>query len=216
MFLFINFDRPFSQFKKIEMNKKNKRDLVREEKQQIIKGVALELFAEKGYEATSVNAIAKKAAISKGLLYHYFSSKEELLKVIWNDILERFNPTKFNEDKTMITDAEAEEFMDKLFELCKNNRPQWRLYYQLFFQPKVIEYFTSTYIKDNPVQKTQNKFLEYFGEKIGGPNLSMGMFTVLVFIKGFSMVTPYTEEVFSNEFLDQYKEYLKTIFFKNR
>lgn len=28
------------------------------------------------------------------------------------------------------------------------------------------------------------------------------------------MVTPYTEEVFSNEFLDQYKEYIKGIFFK--
>lgn len=196
------------------MTKKSKRDLAREEKQKIIKEVALELFSEKGYAATSVNEIAKKAAISKGLLYHYFSSKEELLKIIWDDILRQFDLAKSNEKKTEITDAEAEEFIDKLFELCKNNRPQWRLYYQLFFQPKVIEYFTSTYAKNNPIQKTQNLFLEYFGKKIGSPNLQMGMFTVLVFIKGFSMVTPYTEEVFTNEFLNRYKEYLKTIFFK--
>lgn len=194
--------------------KKNKNDLAREEKQLLIKNVALELFAEKGFAATSVNEIAKKAEISKGLLYHYFTSKEELLKVIWDDILIRFNPSKLDENKTEVTDAEAEHFIDELFDLCKNNRPQWKLYYQLFFQPKVIEYFTKTYTKNNNTQKTQNMFLEYFGKRLGSSKLQFGMFTVLVFIKGFSMVTPYTEEVFSNEFLDQYKEYIKGIFFK--
>lgn len=38
------------------------------------------LFAKEGYKNTSVNAIVKKAGISKGLLYHYFESKEELYK----------------------------------------------------------------------------------------------------------------------------------------
>lgn len=41
---------------------------------------AFELFAKHGYETTSIAQIAKEAGVSKGLLYNYFSSKEDLLK----------------------------------------------------------------------------------------------------------------------------------------
>ncbi|MDR2553108.1 MAG: TetR/AcrR family transcriptional regulator [Treponema sp.] len=37
------------------------------------------LFTEKGYENTSVNDILDKTGISKGALYHYFDSKEEVM-----------------------------------------------------------------------------------------------------------------------------------------
>jgi AcrR family transcriptional regulator len=43
---------------------------------------ALRLFCEKGYYATSIAEIAKQAGISKGLLYHYFESKEEVLRAL--------------------------------------------------------------------------------------------------------------------------------------
>src|SRR5699024_8960738 len=180
------------------MPKKNKHNLKREEKQLIIKDVALKLFAENGYEATSVNEISKKAEISKGLIYHYFSSKEELLKVIWDEILDGFNFITFEEGKTEVSDMEAEDFIDKYFDMCKKNRPQWKLYYQLFFQPKVIEYFTEIYTKNKPTQRTQSLILEYFGKKADGSNIQFGMFTSLVFIKGLAMVTTYTEDVYSN------------------
>ena len=36
-----------------------------------------QLFTEKGYDAVSMNDIARAAGISKGLLYHYFPSKHE-------------------------------------------------------------------------------------------------------------------------------------------
>lgn len=41
---------------------------------------ALELFSQKGYKNTSVAEIAKKAGISKGLIYNYYESKEDVLK----------------------------------------------------------------------------------------------------------------------------------------
>ena len=41
---------------------------------------ALDLFAKNGYHNTSVSAIAKHAGISKGLIYNYYDSKEDLLK----------------------------------------------------------------------------------------------------------------------------------------
>ncbi len=41
---------------------------------------AFKLIVKNGYESTSIAQIAKEANISKGLVYNYFESKEEILK----------------------------------------------------------------------------------------------------------------------------------------
>jgi AcrR family transcriptional regulator len=43
---------------------------------------ALELFVEKGFAATRLDEIAARAGVSKGTLYLYFESKEELFKAV--------------------------------------------------------------------------------------------------------------------------------------
>lgn len=43
---------------------------------------ALALFVEKGYAATSVEEVAQRAGVSKGTLFLYFASKEELFKAV--------------------------------------------------------------------------------------------------------------------------------------
>jgi TetR/AcrR family transcriptional regulator len=43
---------------------------------------ALALFVEKGYAATSAEEIAQRAGVSKGTLFLYFDSKEELFKAV--------------------------------------------------------------------------------------------------------------------------------------
>ena len=45
----------------------------------VILGAALDLFQEKGYEATTMRAIADRAGVSLGGSYHYFPSKEHLV-----------------------------------------------------------------------------------------------------------------------------------------
>ena len=52
-----------------------------ERKAQIIQ-TALQLFAKKGYENTTVNSIIEAVGISKGGFYHHYNSKEELLEDI--------------------------------------------------------------------------------------------------------------------------------------
>lgn len=46
---------------------------------------AAECFAEKGFNATSVSDIARRAAVSQGSMYTYFSSKSELITAIVNE-----------------------------------------------------------------------------------------------------------------------------------
>jgi AcrR family transcriptional regulator len=43
---------------------------------------ALELFVEKGFSATRAEEVAQRAGVSKGTLYLYYPSKEELLKAV--------------------------------------------------------------------------------------------------------------------------------------
>lgn len=53
-----------------------------EERKQELIDAALELFAENGYDNTSVNAIIQKVGVSKGAFYYYFKSKEDVLDCI--------------------------------------------------------------------------------------------------------------------------------------
>jgi AcrR family transcriptional regulator len=48
---------------------------------------ALEAFAEKGYAATRVDEVARRAGVSKGLLYLYFKTKEDLFKAVIRSFL---------------------------------------------------------------------------------------------------------------------------------
>ena len=43
---------------------------------------ALEQFVERGYAATRLEDVAKRAGVSKGTLYLYFTNKEELFKAV--------------------------------------------------------------------------------------------------------------------------------------
>jgi AcrR family transcriptional regulator len=51
---------------------------MRERSRERILTAALEVFAEKGYEAASISDITARAGVSRGLISYYFSSKDQL------------------------------------------------------------------------------------------------------------------------------------------
>ncbi|MFJ3090723.1 TetR/AcrR family transcriptional regulator [Streptomyces drozdowiczii] len=53
---------------------------------QRIQDVALELFAEQGYEKTSLREIAEKLDVTKAALYYHFKTKEDILVSIFEDL----------------------------------------------------------------------------------------------------------------------------------
>jgi TetR/AcrR family transcriptional regulator, fatty acid metabolism regulator protein len=67
------------------------RTRAQEEKRRQILEAAVRAFAAKGYHACRVGDIAEEAGVAYGLLYHYFDSKEEVLRSIfrqtWTDML---------------------------------------------------------------------------------------------------------------------------------
>ena len=65
-----------------------------EEKRRLILDAAVRVFARDGYHTSRVGDIAEEAGVAHGLLYHYFSSKEEVLATVfrenWGELLGRF------------------------------------------------------------------------------------------------------------------------------
>jgi AcrR family transcriptional regulator len=57
-----------------------------EQTRQRIQDSALELFASKGYEGTTMRDIAARAGCSLGLAYRYFSSKEEMVLELYRSL----------------------------------------------------------------------------------------------------------------------------------
>ena len=61
----------------------------KEDRPQEITEAAFEAFAEKGYSATKVADVAKRAGVSKGLMYLYFKTKEDLFKAVVKSVVIR-------------------------------------------------------------------------------------------------------------------------------
>ena len=141
-------------------------DDIRKQKTELIMEVALELFAENGYHATSISQIAKKADISKGLIYNYFDSKKEILDDLiahgFDEIQKSFD---LNKDG-ILTKEEFIFFIKKNFQLLRENLQHWKLFFSLMFQPKVADSFARDYQeKGEPMFRMMYDFIKSQGSK---------------------------------------------------
>lgn len=59
-----------------------------------ILNIASDLFLTQGYGATSIEAIAKKAGMSKRTFYHRFADKAELFSAVVHRLIERMRPAQ--------------------------------------------------------------------------------------------------------------------------
>ncbi len=69
---------------------------------------SMKLFAEKGYEATSIEEITATVGVAKGTLYYHFSSKEE----IFNFLVEE--GIKLLQNSVDIKTAKFSNYIDKI------------------------------------------------------------------------------------------------------
>ena len=70
------------------------RSIAQTDKRTLILDAAIRVFAEHGYHGARVSDIAEDAGVAHGLLYHYFASKDEVLRTIfvenWGELIGRF------------------------------------------------------------------------------------------------------------------------------
>jgi len=81
----------------------------KEDRPQEITEAAFEAFAEDGYAATRIEDVARRAGVSKGLMYLYFRTKEELFKAVVRSVVIRRIDALIEVVDT--TELSAEEFL---------------------------------------------------------------------------------------------------------
>jgi AcrR family transcriptional regulator len=123
------------------MSKAKKRfEEMRTRSEEKILTAALELFATNGYKNTSISGIAKKAGISKGLMYNYFESKNALLRaIVQKAIAEGTDIVNHAIEDYDTPIEELKHFIIFTIEHVKTNFQFWKLLSSLAHQQNIME-----------------------------------------------------------------------------
>lgn len=107
-------------------------------KQHDILSVALKLFAERGYDGTTIPMIAKEAKVGTGTLYHYFKSKESLVNFLFQSCIEKFSEVMQKDFPYSTTDV-PEQFRHVFFQMVKFTKID--IHALLFIDSHVNQYY---------------------------------------------------------------------------
>lgn len=179
---------------------------IRESRKGQIINAALTLFAKEGYSHVSISTLAKYAGISKGLMYNYFASKEELLKAVieysMTEILNYFDP---NHDGVLTTD-EFELFVSKTFQLMREKREFYTKFFGLIVQPNVTEHFKKSSVISFFGQYF-SLFEAYFREQ-GFEDPKLEVLNLSIIIEGMGMMMVFYDDLteFPADIYDKFEQ----------
>ena len=115
---------------------------------------AMKLFESRGYYATTVEEITVEAGVSKGLVYNYFKSKEELLA----GLIAETTDTMESVAGTLDTSASLEEsiplFIENFLNYLKSERRFLKLQLTLLLMPELKE------VVNKPLRERANLLLK--------------------------------------------------------
>ena len=94
------------------------------------------VFAEKGYASTRVADIAERAAVGKGTVYEYFSSKEELLFAVFESINAQIS-TRI--DSAFAAGGSSEQQLHNLLRLAAEVTSE-----QVDLQPVILDFWAAS------------------------------------------------------------------------
>lgn len=120
---------------------------------------AMQLFAQKGYDAVGVQEIVDTAGITKPTLYHYYGSKRGLLDSIIAEHTSKFFPlideaSAYNRD--VITTLSS--LTNVYFTFANEHNNFYRMLLSMWFAPPESEVFNAIL----PVMQRQQKVFEDF------------------------------------------------------
>jgi AcrR family transcriptional regulator len=106
---------------------------------------ALEVFAKEGYHHASISKITQVAGVSKGLVYNYFPSKEDLLKNVLIQGIEGLKESYIQTDDELDSPDELEIFIKGGLDIMRKESHFYKLYFTVFFQPDAQKIIAENY-----------------------------------------------------------------------
>lgn len=152
---------------------------MRESARKKILDAALELFAAEGYHRASISQIARKAGVSKGLMYNYFASKEELLRAIIFSGIESLTFSFDPDHDGVLTKEEMGHFIRESFRMVKEHPAYWKLYFLVMYQSPAVQLFQNEL--SDVLGKYLNQIENYFSsQKVENPYIEARLFGSLL------------------------------------
>lgn len=177
---------------------------IRNRSMQQILEAALELFAHQGFHNTTISQIAKRAGVSKGLIYNYFSSKEDLVGGIIKQAMDTGEEIMSTIKDPALDPYEAvDRSIDDIFVLVQENPTYWKLLMSLSFQEEILMQFEPL------LRKQEFKNLEHLTEllgRIGAQNPLMEAMYLSALLDGILLHYIHFKEQYP---LEQMKAFLK-------
>jgi AcrR family transcriptional regulator len=85
------------------------------EKRERLKEAGLALFGERGYESTSVEAIAQRANLAVGSFYQHYRSKRQLLLALMDELIEKLSQLEFQPGAAADTRSVVSALLSRAF-----------------------------------------------------------------------------------------------------
>jgi AcrR family transcriptional regulator len=104
-------------------------------KKDLVMATATRLFAERGFENTSVDMICEAAGVSKGLVYHHFKNKNQLLREIFSEATRKM--IEINDQSKAVSNPNAQlvALIEQLFDQLKTDKSFFQLNLNIMLQP---------------------------------------------------------------------------------
>lgn len=171
------------------------------DKKNTVLAVATQLFAENGFDNTSVAHICHKANVSKGLVYHHFKSKDEILIEIFSQTTERMiemNATPNNKPPQQ----QLIDLIEALFNQLENDKLFFQLNLNIMFQPS-----TKTLLKSQ-LKERSSLLLESVQHIFNKIDQAKGSVLSFMFLAELDGVALDYLSVYENYPIEEIKEHL--------
>src|SRR6056297_309442 len=167
-----------------------------EEKRNRIINSALEEFTKNSFEKASTNNIVKKAGISKGLLFHYFNSKQELFEKLEEYVIR------------LICDTIREEMDWSGSDLVERFKEISLIKIKLMNQYPFIYDFSLELLKKGSIEELKGRYEEDFADlmvKVYQDNIDYSLFKEGIDLQKVIRIIQWTLEKIGEESIEKLK-----------
>ncbi|HNP33554.1 MAG TPA: TetR family transcriptional regulator [Flavobacterium sp.] len=184
------------------------------EKQLEILQVAEQLFAEEGFDGTSVRDIAKKANVNVAMISYYFGSKEKMLEAL---VVNRIADMRLQLESLYQENIPPFAKVDKMIELYINRINKNRCIYQIIHfefstKKREMNFDAFTEMKQNNLETFKNIIKE--GQDNGEFQKDINVALLPPIIMGtyfqFHMNKPLYMKIFDLKTEEEYNNYITT------
>jgi len=186
---------------------------MREKSRELILSKAMAIFAEHGYYKSSIEMIAKAAGISKGLIYNYFKSKDELLESVFMDGFSYFDEIVKLDQAEISAYNKLEKILTNFTQSLQGNLSFWKLYQNVISQPEIShkltkfkEYYESVF---GPL--LMSIFIEIYGDTMTEEEIVIEVMIFAAFLDGIAfdyviMGKEYPLDAIKQRLLEKYRD----------